>query len=102
MKPAADPYCGPVPPLLLTVGPFMVAEALTFTALALRSSGLFRVDYLDLAFVLAGACVVSVIGALEGRRLRTATARLLGAAIVGVCLGIAAGFGAIWFGRLGH
>jgi hypothetical protein len=97
-----DPYSGPVPPLLLTVGLFLAAEALTFTTLALRSGGTFHVDFLDLAFVLAAACAVIVIGVLEGRRLHIATSRLFLASLVGVGLGIAAGFGAIWFGRLGH
>jgi hypothetical protein len=97
-----DAYSGTVPPLLLTVGFFLIAEAVTFTTLALHSHGAFRVDILDLAFVLAGALAVTVIGLLEGRRLRSGAARLFAAALLGVCIGIAAGFGAIWFGRLGH
>jgi hypothetical protein len=97
-----DPYSGPVPALLLSVGFFLLAESLTFTALALNSHGVFRVDFIDFAFVLAGALFVTTIGVMEGRRLHSRRPTLYSASVLGVILGIAAGFTAIWLSGLSH
>jgi hypothetical protein len=98
----ADSSSGPVPALLLGVGLFLLAESLTFTCLALRPAHTFLVDYLDLAFVLAGALGIIVIGALEARRLRSRPGPLWSMGIAGAVIGIIAGYVAIWLGTLGR
>jgi hypothetical protein len=102
MMNGTDPYSGPVPALLLTVGCFLLAESLTFTALALNSHGIYRVDFIDFAFVFAGALFVTTIGVTEGRRLHSRPPVLYSASLLGVILGIAGGFIAIWLFGLGH
>jgi hypothetical protein len=97
-----DQYSGPVPGLLLGVGFFLLAESLTFTTLALRSNGFYRVDFLDFAFVFAGALLVTIIGMLEGRRLRSRPIVLSVASLTGVVLGVLGGFLAIWLSGFGR
>ena len=97
-----DPYSRPVPEILLAVGLFLLAESVTFTVLAPRSQGHYKVDFLDFGFVLAGAILVTVIGILEGRRLRSRPALLWSSGLAGVAAGICGGFVAIWFSGFGR
>lgn len=91
-----------MPALFLGAGFFLIAESLTFTILALRSNSYFRVDFLDFAFVFVGAVLVTAVGASEARRLQSRPASVASACVIGVLVGIASGFLAIWFSSLGR
>lgn len=93
---------GYVPRLLLTVGFFLVAESLTYTALALGEPQ-SHVDLLDFAFVFCGAVIISVVGIVEARRERPdsvgphSLATIVVAILLGVVLGVTAGIVAYWY-----
>jgi len=96
---------GYVPRLLLTVGFFLIGESLTFVALGLRTAGT-RIDFLDFAFVFGSAVIIATVGFAEARRDRPdsigphSMGTIVGAILLGVVLGICAGFVAFWVGNL--
>jgi hypothetical protein len=95
---------GYVPRLLLTVGFFLGAESLTFVALGMRTPST-HVDVLDFAFVFATAVIIAIVGIIEARRERPdsvgphSMGTIVGAILLGVVLGVCAGFVAFWVGN---
>jgi hypothetical protein len=96
---------GYVPRLLLMVGFFLITESVTFVCLGLRTPGT-HIDFLDFAFVLGSAILISVVGFVEARRDRPdsigphSTGTIAGAIMVGIVLGVCAGLVAFWAGNL--